>query len=170
MKLRILILALLLILLVSCSKAEFTVDSVQAQPYVTMDGRMGLSLYVTTSEGDENSVQFSLHAPGGNLNWSFGASKVELDGLTYLGSSDICMPTGSLLPIGIWSLDVLYKDGSTVKQTFVVDYGDVEAAKEHFLSVDTDQAWYDGNENLTVLPLPEPPVQDSSDDSSDLPV
>ena len=170
MKLRILILALLLILLVSCSKADFSVDSVQAQPYVCMDGRMGLSLYVTASEGDESSVQFSLRAPGGNLSWSFPASKVDLDGRTYLGSSDICMPTGSMLPIGIWSLDVMYKDGSTVRKTFEVDYGDVQVAKEHFLSVDTDQAWYDSDENLTVLPLPEPPAQESSDDSSDLPV
>ncbi len=169
MKLRILLLAALLILLVSCSKADFSVDSVQAQPYVCMDGRMGLSLYVTTSEGEEGSVQFSLRAPGGNLSWSLAANKVELDGWTYLGSSDICMPTGSMLPIGIWSLDVMYKDGSTVRKTFEVDYGDVQSAKEHFLSVDTDQAWYDSDENLTVLPLPEP-VTESSDDSSDLPV
>ena len=73
------------------------------------------------------------------------------------------------LPIGIWSLDVMYKDGSTVRKTFEVDYGDVQAAKEHFMSVDTNQAWYDSDENLTVLPLPEP-VTESSDDSSDLPV
>ena len=169
MKLRFLLPVLLLILLVSCSKADFSVSSVQAQPYVGMDGRMGLSLYVITSEGDESTVQFSLKAPDGNLSWSFGALKVELDGMTYLGSSDICMPMGSLLPEGTWSLDVLYKDGSTVTKTFEVDYGDVEAAKENFLAEGTGSAWYDMAENLTVLPLPET-EEESSDDSSDLSV
>ena len=169
MKPRFLLPVLLLILLVSCSKADFSVSSVQAQPYVGMDDRMGLSLYVITSEGDESSVQFSLRAPDGNLSWSFGALKVELDGMTYLGSSDICMPTGSLLPEGTWSLDVLYKDGSTVTKTFEVDYGDVEAAKEKFLAEGTGSAWFDSVENLTVLPLPET-EEESSDDSSDLSV
>ena len=142
----------LLLFLVSCSKADFSVSTVRTQPYVCLDGRMGLSVYVIASENDENSVQFSLMDPSGNLNWSFGARKLSLSGADYLGSSDISMPVGSPLPEGMWSLDILYKDGSKVSRTFEIDYGDAEAAIVHFREADPDGAWYDSAENLTVLP------------------
>ena len=142
----------LLILLVSCSKAEFSVISLQVQPYVFQDGRMGMSVYIVASKNDESSVQFSLTDPSGNLSWSFGASKFNLDGLDYLGSSDICMPVGSPLPEGLWSLDIMYKDGSKVTRTFEIDYGDAEAALQHHRKADADGAWYDSSENLTVIP------------------
>ena len=142
----------LLLVLVSCSKAEFTVSTVRTQPYVCLDGRMGLSVYVIASQSEEGSVQFSLTDPSGNLNWSFGASKLSLDGVDYLGSSDISMPALSTLPEGEWSLDVLYKDGSKVSRTFEIDYGDAEAAIVHYREADADGAWYDSAENLTVLP------------------
>ena len=155
----------LLILLVSCSKVEFTVNSIQAQPYVCQDGRMGLSVYVLASDDDENSVQFALRDPSGNLSWTYGARRLEVDGADYLGSSDIGMPFGTALPEGQWSLDILYKDGSKVSRTFEVDYGDVGNALIHFAEADTDEAWYDSAENLTVLPGP---VEKKSDDSTDL--
>ena len=160
-----LVLVLLLLLLVSCSKAEFTVSSVQAQPYVCQDGRMGLSVYVLASKDDESSVQFFLRSPGGSLSWSYGAKKLDLDGTSYLGSSDIGMPLGTALPEGLWSLDVMYRDGSRVSRTFEVDYGDAAEALAHYAEADTDGAWYDSAENLTVLPGPE---GEESDDSSDL--
>ena len=165
MRSRIFLFLALLLVLVSCSKAEFSVSSTLAQPYILTDGRMGLSVYVLASESDESSVQFSLRDPGGNLSWSFGARKLELDGAVYLGSSDIGMPEGTLLPEGEWTLDVMYKDGSKVTRTFEVDYGDAAAALARFAEEGTENAWYDSAENLTVLPLP---VEEASDDSSDL--
>ena len=152
MRSRIFLFLALLLVLVSCSKAEFSVSSTLAQPYVLTDGRMGLSVYVLASEKEESSVQFSLRSPDGNLSWSFGARKLELDGAEYLGSSDIGMPEGTLLPEGEWTLDVMYKDGSKVTKTFDVDYGDAQAALAHYRSEETDGAWYDSDENLTVLP------------------
>lgn len=152
MRSRLALALVLLLVLVSCSKAEFSVSSVRVQPYVCQDGRMGLSVYVIASQDDENSVQFSLRDPSGNLSWSFGASKVDLDGADYLGSSDICMPMGVPLPEGRWSLDVMYKDGSKVSRTFEVDYGDADAALGHYADEDADGPWYDSAENLTVLP------------------
>ena len=152
MRSRLALAIVLLLVLVSCSKAEFSVSSVKVQPYVCRDGRMGLSVYVMASENDENSVQFFLRDPSEKLSWSFGASKVDLDGADYLGSSDICMPMGVPLPVGSWSLDVMYKDGSKVTRTFEVDYGDVEAALAHYSEEDRDGAWFDSAENLTVLP------------------
>ena len=124
----------------------------KTQPYVCSDGRMGLSVYVLASESDESSVQFSLRDPSGNLSWSFGAKKLELDGAVYLGSSDIGMPEGTLLPEGEWTLDVMYKDGSKVTRTFDVDYGDVQSALARYREEDADSAWYDSDENLTVMP------------------
>lgn len=152
MRSRLALALVLLFVLISCSKAEFTVSSVQVQPYVCQDGRMGLSVYVRASESEEKSVQFSLRDPSGNLSWSFGASKVILDGVDYLGSSDICMPMGIPLPEGQWSLDVMYKDGSRISRTFEVEYGNAEAALEHLKEADTEVPWYDSAENLTVLP------------------
>ena len=152
MRSRILLVLALLLALVSWSKAEFSVSSVLAQPYVLTDGRMGLSVYVLASDDEEGSVQFSLKDPSGNLSWSFGAKKLELDGAVYLGSSDIGMPEGTLLPEGEWTLDVMYKDGSKVTRTFDVDYGNVQAALARYREEDADSAWYDSDENLTVMP------------------
>ena len=165
MRSRIVLVLALLLVLVSCSKTEFRVSSVLTQPYIQTDGRMGLCVYVLASDEEESSVQFSLRSPDGNLTWSFGAKTLELDGADYLGSSDICMPEGTLLPEGKWTLDVIHKDGSKVTKTFDVDYGDVETTLAHYEEEETDGAWYDRDENLTVLPLPE---EEASDDSSDL--
>ena len=169
MKHRILLVLILLVILVSCSKEDFTVSSVKTQSYVCHDGRMGLSVYIIASQNDEGSVQFSLKDPSGTLSWSLTASKTVLDGMTYLGSSDVCMPLGSPLPEGTWSLDVMYKDGTTVTRTFEVDYGDVNLAMERYLEEGTSSAWYDSAENLTVLPDPNQETE-NSDDSSDLSV
>ena len=108
MKHRILLVLILLVILVSCSKEDFTVSSVKTQSYVCHDGRMGLSVYIIASQSDEDSVQFSIKDPSGTLSWSLTAAKSVLDGTTYVGSSDVCMPLGSPLPEGTWSLDVMY--------------------------------------------------------------
>lgn len=146
-------LVILIVLLVSCSKAEFTVSSLQAQPYVCQDGRMGMSVYVVASDKDENSVQFFLRDPEGNLSWSFGASKVSYDELDYLGSSDITMPFGVSLPEGTWELEILYKDGTRISKSFVIDYGDAALSLQRYReSGREDHPWYDSAENVTVLP------------------
>ena len=146
-------LLILIVLLASCSKAEFTVSSLLAQPYICQDGRMGMSVYVLPSDKDENSVQFFLKGPDGNLSWSFGASKVKYDDLDYLGSSDITMPLGVSLPEGMWELQILYKDGTRITKAFEIDYGDAAASlQEYKESGMEDHPWYDSAENVTVLP------------------
>ena len=154
MRSRILLaLLILIVLLASCSKAEFTVSSIQVQPYVCReDGRMGMSVFVVASDKDENSVQFSLKDPSGNLSWSFGASKVTLDSLDFLGSSDITMPLGSPLPEGQWELVILYKDGTRITKSFIINYGDASLAMDNYRESGAEGAWYDSSENLTVLP------------------
>ena len=62
------------------------------------------------------------------------------------------MPEGTLLPEGRWTLDVMYKDGSKITETFGVDYGNAESALNRYREEETDGAWYDSAENLTVLP------------------
>ncbi len=150
------ILSILFVLLVlmtaSCSKDDFSVSNVQAQPYVRHeDGSMGLSLYVMTEAKEPSSMQFLVKDPSGNLSWNFNVSEVNLDDVKYYGSADISMPKGVSLPSGRWSLDVLYKDGSTAELDFDVSYTDVEGAKERYSSNGSGKVWFDSESNLTVI-------------------
>ena len=154
-------LALVLIILAislvpSCSKAEFSASNLQAQPYVRLDGKMGLSLYAILSSGSKKktdlTVQMVATSPDGNLSWSFEAAKVTYDKLTYYGSSDISMPDGMPLPKGKWSVDVINSDGSTVTLAFDVSYTDASMALENYSILGLDGPWFDEKSNLTVIP------------------
>ena len=145
-------LAFSLIVAVSCTKEEFYVDGIQVQPYVRLDGTMGLSLYVMVSDPDENAVQFTVKNPDGSLTWSFKASRVSYSGQKYLGNSDISMPSGMRLPTGLWTMDVMYKDGTTITRKFDVDYGNVSAALKHYDDLsNAPKVWFDSEEDLTVV-------------------
>ena len=143
-----------LALLVSCSKDEFTVGELQVQPYVHLDGTMGLSLYATADiVKDPASVQMVVKDPSGNLSWSMTSSRATFNKVDYYGSSDISMPSGVGLPVGQWSVDFLYKDGSTVSRSFEVSYTDVQGALERNLSaVSSGSSRFDSQSNLTVIP------------------
>lgn len=154
-------LALVLIILAislvpSCSKAEFSASNLQAQPYVRLDDKMGLSLYAIPSSGSKKktdlTVQMVVTSPDGNLSWSFEAAKVTYDKLTYYGSSDISMPDGMPLPKGKWSVDVINSDGSTVTLAFDVSYTDASMALENYSILGLDGPWFDEKSNLTVIP------------------
>lgn len=161
---RALVLALILLLctlvLASCTKTEYKVSDVQAHAYVRTDGIMGLSLYVlpNASSSDKSSkktvdsVQFSVKSPDGNFSWSLPASKVSYDRLSYYGSSDICMPQGLNLPKGLWTVDVVFSDGSAVNQTFTVSYSDKDSALSRYAELGSTDPWFDEKTNLTVIP------------------
>lgn len=163
-KSRALVLAFILLLFTlvfaSCTKTEYKVSDVQAQAYVRTDGIMGLSLYVlpNASSSDKSSkktvdsVQFSVKSPDGNLSWSLPASKVSYDRLSYYGSSDICMPQGLDLPKGLWSVDVVFSDGSTVTQEFSISYTDKSSALFRYAELGSSDPWFDEKSNLTVVP------------------
>ncbi len=143
---------LLLLAVISCSKDDIGVSNLQAQPYARLSGQMGLSLYVKTDAKDPTSMQMLVKDPSGNLSWSFTANEVSFERETYYGSSDISMPTGSELPVGTWTLDIYFKDGSTRNMNFEVSYSDVEGAIERFQAQKSKEAWFDSDSNLTVLP------------------
>lgn len=159
-KSRALVLAFILLLFTlvfaSCTKTEYKVSDVQAQAYVRTDGVMGLSLYVlpkvSGSDKKIDSVQFSVKSPDGNLSWSLSASKVNYDKLTYYGSSDICMPQGLDLPKGLWTVDVVFSDGSAVNQTFTVSYSDKDSALSRYAELGSTDPWFDEKTNITVIP------------------
>lgn len=155
------LLALILIILVislavSCSKAEFSASNLQAQPYVRLDGRMGLSLYAIPSSSAKKkadlTVQMVVTSPDNSLTWSFEATKVTYDKLTYFGSSDISMPDGKPLPKGRWSVDVINSDGSTVTLLFDISYTDSSMALENYSIFGSEGPWFDEKSNLTVIP------------------
>ncbi|MBR2282637.1 MAG: hypothetical protein IJ863_08450 [Spirochaetales bacterium] len=144
------LLAVLLSLAASCSKDGFSVDMLQAQPYVRQGGHMGLSLYVITDAKSPEAMQMVVRDPSGNLSWSFTVNEVSYEGQVYYGSSDITMPAGSALPTGTWSVDMYFRDGSTLNESFDVSYSDCEGAIER--AQDVDEAWFDADSNLTVIP------------------
>ena len=154
--LALVLIILAIFLVTSCSKAEFSASNLQAQPYVRLDGKMGLSLYAIPSSGSKKktdlTVQMVVTSPDGNLSWSFEAAKVTYDKLTYYGSSDISMPDGIPLPKGKWSVDVINSDGSTVTLAFDVSYTDASMALENYSILGLDGPWFDEKSNLTVIP------------------
>ncbi len=154
MRTRLSFVALLALLLVavSCTKSDFSVDDVHVQPYITQGNQMGLSVFFLTKAKDPSSIQMSVKDPSGNLSWSMDVTKVQYDGSDYYGSSEIAMPYGVALPVGDWSADLLYKDGSTRTITFNVSYSDKEGALQRFYSRDSEVSWFDVDSNLTVLP------------------
>ena len=147
---------ILIVLVISCTKAEFSATNLQAQPYVRTDGTMGLSLYVipasSVKKKGDLSIQMVVTSPDGNLSWSFDASKVEYDKLSYYGSSDISMPDNKPLPKGKWTVDVINSDGRTVTLTFDISYTDAAMALEDYQILGSEGPWFDEKSNLTVLP------------------
>lgn len=156
MRIRILyaLFVLLCILCVSCSRAEHSADGILAQPYVLSDGRMGLSVFFLSDGTDDNSVQMRLTSPSGTLVWNLAASVVDYDGTPYRGSSSAMMPEGGPdLEEGDWKLEVIFKDGTVLERTFSVSYGDVAKALSAYAEGAKEGAFFDENENLTVIGL-----------------
>ena len=140
-------LILLLFVLTACYRDSDSVSDLHAQPYARSDGTMGLSLYMITSATKDENVQMVVTNPDGNLSWRFNAAESKFDGKTYRGSSDIIMPKGSMLPQGTWSVDVLFKDGTTITRSFDVSYDDSFTVPDSL-----SEAFFDSGSNLTFLP------------------
>ena len=140
------LLAVFLILSVSCNRSDINVVSTAVSPYVIKkDGRMGVAVYFNL-EGYENASTLELHSPDGFV-WSLPVSESELSGLKYTGSADAVMPLGLDLPQGKWSYVLIFKDGRTDEGTFEISYTDKEGALERAGS----EAGFDAISNLNVL-------------------
>lgn len=142
-------LSLGLSVLTSCTKQNFQVSNLQAQPYIRADGTMALSLYLMTNADSPTSIQMTVTDPSGNLSWTFPASQATISNDKYYGTSDITMPTGVPLPQGTWTLLVYYKDGSKEELTFPISYGDPSAALVSVPS--TTDPFFDPQSNLTII-------------------
>lgn len=90
-------------------------------------------------------------SPDGTLSWTFAPETVSYEGVEYYGSSNLMMPSGVVLPIGTWSLDVLYSDGRTLNLSFDVSYRDMEGAVERSQAPEAELPFFDAPSNLTVL-------------------
>ena len=157
----VIILILCVIFTASCTKDSKSVWDIQAQPYVRSDGTMGLSLYMISSSEADETVQMVVEDPSGHLSWSFNAVPARFGSTIYIGSPDIRMPAGSYLPKGKWSVDVLYRDGTTVTREFDVSYED-----SFEIPGDLGEAVFDPETNLTFVPVPEPVASDEPSDLS----
>ena len=150
-----LVLILVALLCVSCSKNEMEVSDLKVQAYVRADSTMGLSVFAvmkSASKNEENvPVQMVVRSPDGNLSWTFDAVKTTFDNRSYYGSPDISMPKGLGLPKGQWSVEMIGRDGSTVERTFDVSYTDAAEALQNFTEAGKGAPWFDEKSNLTVI-------------------
>ena len=148
-----LVLALILaIVLISCSKADFNVSGLTVQPYVRTDTRMGLSIFIRTDVKDPSSIQMVVHSPDRNLSWTMPVSAITFQNEEYYGTSDIVMPLGSALEMGMWAVDFIYKDGQTKTLDFNVFYTDASEALKSYEESGSDGPRFDSATNLTVIP------------------
>ncbi len=148
---KFLLILALFCLLTSCYKGEFKVSSIVAQPYVSESTKaMGLSVFITASVPSEDGLTMVVSSPDGTLSWTTTAKQAIVDGVTYYGVSNLVMPDGALLPTGLWTLTLYYKDGRTLKDTFEVSYRDVSGALDRGLGL--TEAVFDEVSNLTILP------------------
>lgn len=109
------------------------------------NGDMGMSLYLRTSITDAEKTKLHITDPTSQLSWTISANQVEFEDLTYLGSSDIAMPSGNNLPVGKWKLELISKDGRTIGETFDIDYRLPEVIPEGQLP------FFDPETNLTFI-------------------
>lgn len=159
-----------LVLAASCHKGDFSAFQIIPQPYIIAPSgddaaedvlgdelggvpSMGLSLYVRLSvpSNDGGGLQMVVASPDGSLSWTFAPETVSYEGVEYYGSSNLMMPSGVALPIGTWSLDVLYRDGRTLNLSFDVSYRDVEGAVERSQAPEAELPFFDAPSNFTVL-------------------
>ena len=141
----------LLCLLTSCYKGTFSVSSVVAQPYVKASTKtMGLSVYITGSVPSVDGLTMVVSSPDGSLSWTTPAKEAIVDNVTYYGSSSLSMPSSASLPTGLWTLNLYYKDGRTLTETFEISYRDLSGALERNSTL--NEAVFDEVSNLTVLP------------------
>lgn len=133
---------LLLLVLVSCQRNEFTIRSIEIQPYVLRDGHMGLSVFAMT----EDDISIEVTDPSGDLTWRPQTTQTVFNGSPYRGSADMIMPLGVPLPKGQWLLKLIRKDGRVIEQTFDISYREPQ---EDFAA--PGMTIYDGGTNLTWL-------------------
>ncbi|MCQ2398809.1 MAG: hypothetical protein MJ052_05870 [Sphaerochaetaceae bacterium] len=139
-----LILILFILLAFSCKREDFAVTSLLAQPYITSDGTMGLSVY-TDSNIPGKKTQMQVESPDKVLVWNLNAETVEYDGLTYHGSADITMPDGVVLPQGMWTVTFFCSDGRSSLYEFNVNYTDTDGEESE--SVKTEEEDVASEEN-----------------------
>lgn len=99
--------------LVSCTRAEFSVKNTYADSFETSDGRKGVYVWSSVDTDDAQNLRMQVRDPSGALVWTPVVQCEDYSGLTLYGSSDIMMPDTSSLPYGVWKADYMTKDGRT---------------------------------------------------------
>lgn len=146
---KVLIFILFSLLLISCKRTDLSVSEVLAQPYIRTNGEMGLSLYLRTALKTTDNSMLRVTDPSGELSWTISLQEVEYSGVKYYGTSNIAMPKGSVLPIGEWHVDLVYKDGRTISEYFNVSYKNQDTVLEKYPKISS--ATYDAESNLTII-------------------
>jgi hypothetical protein len=121
--------AFLAMVSISCTRTPFTLiaetHSVSSFTRYQKNGEVlssyeNLSIYIETTDDKEKSLQMEVTSPSGLSIWNFQATKKEIDGISYFGSSDLVMDTGKAFENGLWHLLVMRKDGKSLETDFMV--------------------------------------------------
>lgn len=113
----------------SCSRIPFTlVSETHAVSSVTRYGKDGdvletyetLSIYIETEEAESQDLQMQVTSPSGLDSWNFPATRKEVDGVVYYGSSALARTEGKQLENGLYHLLVMRKDGKSLEKEFLV--------------------------------------------------
>ena len=113
----------------SCSRTPFSlVSETHAVSSVTRYGKGGevletyenLSIYIETEEAESEDLQMQVTSPSGLDSWNFPATRKEVDGDVYYGSSALARTDGKQLENGLYHLLVMRKDGKSLEKEFLV--------------------------------------------------
>ena len=121
----------------SCRREEVSISQFLVQPYVKKDTGMGMSVYIICNINDEDKLKMQITDPSGDLVWFFEPERIINSGVTYLGSSAVLMPLGSLLPQGEWTFRLMYLDGRSLERKFTVSYRDLDNLLERSSSTNS---------------------------------
>lgn len=116
-----LVLLILCLIFVSCSRTDADIKKVLAYPYEHGE-RTGLSVWLTASVPSEEGLKIVLTSPDGALSWTTAAEKDKFDSLTYYGCADFAMPANTELPSGMWKVELICRDGQVSESSFFIDY------------------------------------------------
>jgi hypothetical protein len=124
-----LLFAMVCIMLVGCSREDFSIQRVDAFPIImatyASDGSVtttseGISLAVLPVARGSSDYFISVVSPLQDLRWESQAFAFDVDGIEYLGVSDLVLPPGFSIPEGMWALQILHSDGRVIEHSFQI--------------------------------------------------
>lgn len=123
-----LVVLLVLLLFISCSRKEVYLDNVVTYPVVIasywdekelayLNEALALMIFSNQFELDE-VYEVTLTSPSKQFSWHFKSKAVEVADLKALVKNDLLIPTEFSLESGLYKIEILFLDGQLIEETF----------------------------------------------------